>query len=148
MSVHNLRDFRAVLASDEPGRPLGYTVSFDEALKEAVEGPSPSPKQQQQDQDHGKVEGEGEKVEGKDGEEGMDIDKARQMRMALLCGRPDARRAHPTMDHLMPVHVAAGAAGPDPGRRLWTLHEGCLGWAQYRFGDLPGGEQGVSWEGR
>lgn len=34
MAVHNLRDMWA--AMNKPG-PMGYTVSFDEALKEAVE---------------------------------------------------------------------------------------------------------------
>lgn len=106
MTVHNLRDL--YYAVDDEPKP--YTTTFDEALKEAVEGGSP---------------------------------EERQMRMAMLCGRPDARQAHPTMDHLMPVHVAAGAAGEDQGKRLWTLHEGSMGWAQYRFGDVPGGE-GVS----
>ncbi|PSR75438.1 Extradiol ring-cleavage dioxygenase, class III enzyme, subunit B [Coniella lustricola] len=103
MSVHNLRDMWSVMASDDPEKPLPYAVSFDEALREAVEAPV--------------------------GE--------RQMRMAAVCGRPDARKAHPWMDHLMPVHVAAGAAGEDLGKQLWTKHEGCFAWAQYRFGDVP-----------
>lgn len=107
MSVHNLRDLYWA-SDDDPPKP--YTVSFDEALKEAVEGGRPD---------------------------------ERQMRMAMVCGRPDARQAHPSMDHLMPIHVAAGAAGEDEGRRLWTLHEGSMGWAQYRFGNVSGG--GVSW---
>lgn len=111
MSVHNLRDL--YYASADGGAPRPYTVTFDEALREAVEGGPPG-------------------------------GRARQLRMALVCGRPDARQAHPTMDHLMPLHVAAGAAGEDPGRRFWTLHEGSLGWAQYRFGEVPGAE-GVSW---
>lgn len=37
----------------------------------------------------------------------------------------------------MPVYVAAGAAGSDVGKRTWTLHEGSMAWAQYRFGELP-----------
>lgn len=110
MSVHNLRDLWADAISDDPSKPRPYTVTFDEALREAVETKDPD---------------------------------ERQMRMAMVCGRPDARKAHPTMDHLMPVYVAAGAAGGDQGRRLWTLHEGSMGWAQYRFGNVPGG--GVSW---
>lgn len=109
MSVHNLRDlFNSLDPDNEPPRP--YTVTFDEALKEAVEGAS-------------------------DG---------RQMRMAMVCGRSDAREAHPSMDHLMPIYVAAGAAGDVEGKRLWTMHEGSMGWAQYRFGNVPGGD-GVSW---
>ena len=36
MSVHNLRDYRFAMSSPIPQR---YTVSFDEALKEATESP-------------------------------------------------------------------------------------------------------------
>ncbi|KAK1574340.1 Extradiol ring-cleavage dioxygenase, class III enzyme, subunit B [Colletotrichum navitas] len=61
----------------------------------------------------------------------------RQRKMSQLCGRPDARQAHPWMDHLIPVHVAAGAAGDDLGRQLWTMKEGSFAWAQYRFGSVP-----------
>lgn len=104
MSVHNLRDMWDVMASDDPSRPLPYAVSFDNALKEAVEAPV----------------------------------HQRQMALASVCGRPDAKQAHPWMDHLMPVHVTAGAAGPDLGKQLWTLHEGNFAWAQYRYGDVPG----------
>ncbi|KAK7751092.1 hypothetical protein SLS62_006921 [Diatrype stigma] len=100
MSVHNLRDY--MLTRGQP-TPLPYSVSFDEALKDAVEAPP----------------------------------QERQVRMAVITGRPDARQAHPRMDHLMPVYVAAGAAGNDVGKRTWTLHEGSFAWAQYRFGDLP-----------
>ncbi|KAF3768757.1 hypothetical protein M406DRAFT_44731 [Cryphonectria parasitica EP155] len=105
MSVHNLRDMWSMMVSDDPKKPRPYAVTFDNALKEAVEAPV----------------------------------EERQMRMAAVCGRPDAKQAHPWMDHLMPVYVAAGAAGPDVGKQLWTMQEGCFGWAQYRFGDSPGG---------
>lgn len=104
MSVHNLHDFRAVMMSDDPSRPMPYTVSFDDALRDAVTAPA----------------------------------QERQMRMAAVCGRPDAKQAHPWMDHLMPVYIAAGAAGDDVGRQTWTMHEGSMAWAQYRFGDIPG----------
>jgi 4,5-DOPA dioxygenase extradiol len=40
------------------------------------------------------------------------------------------------MDHLMPVYVAAGAASDEQGKRTWTLHEGSMGWSQYRFGSV------------
>ncbi|KAI1140639.1 LigB-domain-containing protein [Hypoxylon sp. FL0543] len=99
MSVHNLRDLYATRGNP---RPMPYTVSFDEALKDAVESP-PS---------------------------------ERQARMREVAKRPDARQAHPRFDHLMPVYVAAGAAGDDAGKRTWTLHEGSMGWAQYRFGQV------------
>lgn len=64
-----------------------------------------------------------------------DLD-AREERMTNLLERPDARMAHPTFEHLMPIFVGAGAAGEDKGKRLWTLEEGSLSWAQYRFGEV------------
>lgn len=103
MSVHNLQDMRKTMMSDDPSKPLPYAVSFDNALKEAVEAPV--------------------------GE--------RQMKMAMVCGRPDAKQAHPWMDHLMPAYVTAGAAGLDAGKQLWTKPEGSFAWAQYRFGEVP-----------
>ena len=60
----------------------------------------------------------------------------REHRMASLLRRPDARRAHPTFEHLLPIFVGAGAAGDDIGERLWTLKEGSVSWAQYRFGEV------------
>ncbi|KAL8817194.1 MAG: hypothetical protein Q9223_003931 [Gallowayella weberi] len=62
--------------------------------------------------------------------------KDRERMMADLLKRPDARQAHPTFDHLLPIHIGAGAAGEDRGKRLWTLGEGSLSWAQYRFGEV------------
>ncbi|KAG7058592.1 hypothetical protein JMJ77_0005965 [Colletotrichum scovillei] len=98
MSVHNLYHM-----SNDP-RPMPYAVSFDDALKEAVEVANVA---------------------------------ERQDKMAQVCRRPDAKQAHPYMDHLMPIHVAAGAAGDDRGKQLWTMKEGSFAWAQYRFGDVP-----------
>lgn len=99
MAVHNLRDLRFTFGNP---RPMPYTESFDEALKDAVT-----------------------------------TDPAnRQKALADLLRRPDARQAHPTFDHLLPIHVGAGAAGDDPGKRLWTLTEGSMSWAQYRFGQV------------
>ena len=34
-------------------------------------------------------------------------------------------------------HVVAGAAGEDRGQRLWTLEDGSMSWAQFRFGEVP-----------
>ncbi|KAL6721876.1 hypothetical protein ACLMJK_000981 [Lecanora helva] len=99
MAVHNLRDIRKTF---ENPRPLPYTSSFDEALKDATTSPP--------------------------GE--------REQRMVALTKRPDARQAHPTFEHLLPAYVAAGAAGEDLGTQLWTLTEGSVSWAQYRFGDV------------
>ncbi|KAI0403107.1 Extradiol ring-cleavage dioxygenase, class III enzyme, subunit B [Xylaria palmicola] len=100
MSVHNLRDLRFTFNSP---RPLPYVVSFDEALKPAMEAP-PS---------------------------------ERQARLAEVAKRPDARQAHPHFDHLMPAYITAGAAGEDQGKQLWTFHESSMGWAMYRFGEVP-----------
>jgi 4,5-DOPA dioxygenase extradiol len=100
MTVHNLRLIGRHWGEAEP---LPFTVSFDNALKEAVEAPA----------------------------------KERQDRMRDATKKPDARQAHPTMDHLMPLYVAAGAAGGDAGKQTWTFHENCLGWGQFRFGDVP-----------
>ncbi|GME29137.1 Extradiol ring-cleavage dioxygenase class III enzyme subunit B [Neofusicoccum parvum] len=62
----------------------------------------------------------------------------RKMKMAELLKRGDARQAHPSFDHLLPIHIAAGAAGNDAGTRLFTMAEGSMSWAQYRFGDVTG----------
>jgi aromatic ring-opening dioxygenase catalytic subunit (LigB family) len=57
----------------------------------------------------------------------------RQKAMAELLKRPDARKAHPSFEHLLPIHIAAGAAGESLGRQTWTLPEGSMSWAQYKF---------------
>ena len=99
MAVHNIREhFR----HPNPSTPAAYTVSFDEALREAVEG---------------SVNGRGE-------------------RMADLLKRGDAKKAHPSWDHLWPIFVAAGAGGSDEGSRTWTLCEGSLSWGMFRFGEV------------
>ncbi|KAI0803836.1 Extradiol ring-cleavage dioxygenase, class III enzyme, subunit B [Xylaria sp. FL0064] len=100
MSVHNLRDMRFMFNSSQP---LPYVVSFDEALKPAMEAP-PS---------------------------------KRQALLAEVAKRPDARQAHPHFDHLMPAYITAGAAGEDKGKQLWTHHDTSMGWAMYRFGEVP-----------
>jgi aromatic ring-opening dioxygenase catalytic subunit (LigB family) len=60
----------------------------------------------------------------------------RQAKMLALMRRSDARKAHPTLEHILPIHVAAGAASSDLGEQLWTLPEGSLSWAQYQFGQI------------
>ena len=60
----------------------------------------------------------------------------RDRNMVGLLKRPDAREAHPTFEHLLPIHVGVGAAGNDQGKQLWTLPEGSMAWAQYRFGTV------------
>jgi aromatic ring-opening dioxygenase catalytic subunit (LigB family) len=62
--------------------------------------------------------------------------KARDEAMVALLRRSDARRAHPSFEHVLPVFVAAGAAGGDLGRQLWTMPEGSMSWAQFRFGEV------------
>lgn len=65
----------------------------------------------------------------------------REKAMVALLKRSDARRAHPSFEHLLPVHIAAGAAGDDKGKQLWTLPEGSMSWAQFRFGEVAAGGQ-------
>ncbi|RMZ92579.1 hypothetical protein DV736_g187, partial [Chaetothyriales sp. CBS 134916] len=101
MSVHNLRHLMMLTAG--ASGPMPYSVSFDAALKEAVETAT--------------------------GEE-------RDKNMIGLLKRPDARQAHPTFEHLIPIHIGVGAAGQDSGKQLWTLSEMSMAWAQYRFGDV------------
>jgi aromatic ring-opening dioxygenase catalytic subunit (LigB family) len=60
----------------------------------------------------------------------------RRSKLAELMKRADARKAHPTFEHLLPVHIAAGAAGEDGAVQLWTMSEMSLSWAQYRFGEI------------
>ncbi|KAL2820090.1 Extradiol ring-cleavage dioxygenase, class III enzyme, subunit B [Aspergillus granulosus] len=99
MAVHNLRDLRYTFGNP---RPMPYTISFDEALKDAV---TTAPTE-------------------------------RAQALTELLKRGDARQAHPTFDHLLPIHIGAGAAGDDLGKRLFTLKEGSMSWAQFRFGEV------------
>jgi len=56
--------------------------------------------------------------------------------MAKLLEGPEARKAHPTFEHLLPIHIGAGAAGNDSGKQLWTMPQWSMAWAQYRFGEV------------
>lgn len=60
----------------------------------------------------------------------------RKNKLAELLKRPDARGAHPTFEHLLPIHIAAGAAGEDGAAQLWTMLEPSVSWAQYRFSEI------------
>ncbi|GAM82799.1 hypothetical protein ANO11243_007850 [Dothideomycetidae sp. 11243] len=62
--------------------------------------------------------------------------KDRQAAMVALLTRSDARRAHPSFEHLLPIHVGAGAALNDTGKLLFSYPDGTLGWAQCRFGEV------------
>ncbi|KAL4883942.1 Extradiol ring-cleavage dioxygenase, class III enzyme, subunit B [Aspergillus karnatakaensis] len=99
MAVHNLRDLRFTFSDP---KPMPYTVSFDEALKDAATKPPTE----------------------------------RAQALIDLLKRGDARQAHPSFEHLLPIHIGAGAAEDDVGKRLFTLKEGSLSWAQYRFGEV------------
>lgn len=46
------------------------------------------------------------------------------------------RDCHPTAEHLMPYHVALGAAGQDTGKKLLHDYFSTLSWGSYAFG-LP-----------
>ncbi|KAI5776580.1 Extradiol ring-cleavage dioxygenase, class III enzyme, subunit B [Geopyxis carbonaria] len=61
----------------------------------------------------------------------------RKTRLRELLKDPNARKAHPTFEHLLPIHIAAGAAGEDKAVRTYTLAEMSFSWAQYRFGEVP-----------
>ena len=62
--------------------------------------------------------------------------KIREQSTVDLLKRTDARKAHPTFEHLLPMHIGVGAAGVDQGKQLFTMAEGSVSWAQYRFGDV------------
>lgn len=62
--------------------------------------------------------------------------RVREEKMEKLAERSDCRRAHPTVEHLLPLHVAVGAAGEDKGVELFEMLEGGMAWGLYRFGDV------------
>ncbi|RUS21665.1 Extradiol ring-cleavage dioxygenase, class III enzyme, subunit B [Endogone sp. FLAS-F59071] len=47
---------------------------------------------------------------------------------------PQLRKCHPTLEHLVPLHVAAGAAGDDRAKKVFDLNISTIGWASYSFG--------------
>lgn len=60
----------------------------------------------------------------------MRLEKLKRWEMA-----PAARLVHPREDHLLPLMVAAGAAGDDAGRRLFIERAMQVAMASYQFGD-------------
>lgn len=58
----------------------------------------------------------------------------RQAKITSLLATSVASKAHPSAEHILPLYIAAGAAGSDTGERIWALPEGSLNWGQYRFG--------------
>lgn len=59
---------------------------------------------------------------------------ARDAKLIAWRDLPHARTAHPREEHLLPLLVAAGAGGDDPGSRI--LRDHVIGWtvSAYRFG--------------
>jgi len=60
----------------------------------------------------------------------------RRRRLLRWHDAPAARVAHPREEHLLPLHVAVGAAGADPGSCIYREHDllGTLTVSSYRFG--------------
>jgi aromatic ring-opening dioxygenase catalytic subunit (LigB family) len=59
---------------------------------------------------------------------------ARAAKLAAWEQAPFAREAHPREEHLLPLMVAAGAAGADPGRRTYADHLGGKALSGFQFG--------------
>ena len=61
---------------------------------------------------------------------------ARTERLLHWQSAPAAREAHPREDHLMPLHVAVGAAEEEPGRISYREEDflGAIALSSYRFG--------------
>lgn len=60
----------------------------------------------------------------------------RQAKACELNQHKSFRDCHPTAEHLMPFHVALGAAGEDKGKKLLNDYFSTLSWGSYAFG-LP-----------
>jgi aromatic ring-opening dioxygenase catalytic subunit (LigB family) len=60
----------------------------------------------------------------------------REDRLERWEAAPRARLAHPREDHLMPLLVAAGAAGDDPGRVLFSEYVMAVPMHSYGFGEF------------
>ncbi|CAG8718228.1 7412_t:CDS:1, partial [Gigaspora rosea] len=43
----------------------------------------------------------------------------REKQLIKLIDHPLLRQAHPTDEHLVPIHIAAGAAGQDSGKKIF-----------------------------
>jgi len=58
----------------------------------------------------------------------------REKRLLDLGKHPLLRKAHPSLEHLLPLHVAGGAAGSDPGKKIFHKHELSFSNASFAFG--------------
>ena len=66
---------------------------------------------------------------------GTSADAARRNAMLVDWeNAPSARLAHPREDHLLPLTVAAGAAGNDVGKRVFVDEVANVAMASYMFG--------------
>jgi aromatic ring-opening dioxygenase catalytic subunit (LigB family) len=65
---------------------------------------------------------------------------AREQRLTRWADAPGGRASHPREEHLLPLHVVAGAAGDDPGARVFQDH--VLGSVQsaFAFGEVSRAE--------
>ena len=59
---------------------------------------------------------------------------SRMAKLAAWEQAPHARQAHPEAEHLLPLMVAAGAAGSDAGRRTYSDHLGGKALSGFQFG--------------
>ncbi|CAG8445964.1 2458_t:CDS:2 [Funneliformis mosseae] len=60
--------------------------------------------------------------------------KERDQKLIDLINHPLLRKAHPTDDHLVPLHIAAGVAGDDQGTKLHTKYFSALSMSAIGFG--------------
>jgi aromatic ring-opening dioxygenase catalytic subunit (LigB family) len=65
-----------------------------------------------------------------------DREERRQRLVAWQTG-PGARECHPRSEHLVPLFVAAGAAGADPGRREYASNLMGASISSHVFGEMP-----------
>ncbi|CDS03323.1 hypothetical protein LRAMOSA00725 [Lichtheimia ramosa] len=62
------------------------------------------------------------------------VGDSRKQEACLLDRHPHFRECHPTAEHLVPFHVALGAAGEDEAIKLLEDYFCTLGWGSYGFG--------------